>query len=591
MTQADLSPTLGALLTPEGVRFRVWAPVAEHVELLLEPSGDSKTMTPVGDGYVEAFVAGLREGARYRYRLDSGPPFPDPASRFQPEGVHGPSEVVDPGAYRWQDHDWQGVPQESLVFYELHVGTFTPEGSYRAAIDKLPYLKELGVTALELMPLHDFPGGRNWGYDPAAFFAPARAYGTPDELRALVDAAHAQGLSVFLDIVYNHLGPDGAYLAAYTNTLFTDRHVTPWGRAINLDGEGSQGVRRFFLENALHWLSEYHLDGFRLDAVFALIDDSPKHFLAELSEAVAQLPSPPRRLIAEDYQNNRRMVTPRSDGGHGLDGVWSDDFHHQLRRHVAGDHTGHFANYAGTTRDLATTIHRGWLLDSKQMVRPGGPRGTDPTGIPFERFVYCTENHDQVGNRPRGDRLAHDVSSAIYRACSALLLFCPQLPLLFMGQEWAASTPFYFFTDHHRELGEAVRKGRAREFEEVFAFTQKAYDPQAEATFSKSKLDWSELSQEMHRKTLALYQDLLALRKTLSGSIEAESPVEGGLRLRRGRHELLVALQDGVTLPRAAAARVRWHSEEARYTAAPDPAEVTSKEVRFKRAGALLLEH
>ena len=268
-------PTLGALVEENGVRFRVWAPVTERAEVVLGPSGESVDMRKEGD-YFTALLPDAKAGDRYRYRLDGESEFPDPASRFQPEGVHGPSQVVDPGAYAWKDAGWQGVPQKELVFYELHVGTFSPEGTYDGVRQKLPYLKELGITALELMPLADFPGERGWGYDPAAFFAPAHAYGAPDELRRLIDEAHAQGLAVFLDVVYNHFGPDGAYLPAYSPFVFTDRHHTPWGQAVNLDGQGSEGVRRFFLENALHWLREYHFDGFRLDATFALIDDSPQ---------------------------------------------------------------------------------------------------------------------------------------------------------------------------------------------------------------------------------------------------------------------------------------------------------------------------
>ena len=366
--------TLGALPEDGGVRFGVWAPAAQRVEVVLEPNGKLQAMDRDNRGYFHSFVPGIGAGSLYRYRLDGESNFPDPASRFQPYGVHGVSEVVDPYAYEWQDEGWQGVPHKDLVFYELHVGTFTPEGSFEAARQKLSHLKQLGITALELMPLADFPGRWNWGYDVAALFAPARCYGRPDELRRLVDEAHRLGLAVYLDVVYNHLGPDGAYAAALNPFYFTERHHTPWGQAINLDGQHSESVRQFLLANALHWLNEYRLDGLRLDATHALIDDGKQHFLAELSAVVAGLQEPRRHLIAEDERNFRRLIEPRETGGYGLDAVWADDFHHQVRRALAGDSEGYYRDFSGSTEDTAKTIEQGWFFTGQHSEHLGGRR-------------------------------------------------------------------------------------------------------------------------------------------------------------------------------------------------------------------------
>lgn len=585
----------GAEVEPGGVRFRVWAPAARQVELV---SGDcTYAMAAAGDGYFEHLVEGMRAGALYRYRLDDQPPFPDPASRFQPEGVHGPSEVVDPSAYRWNDAAWTGIAdQRALVFYELHVGTFSPEGTFEGVRRRLPYLKDLGITAIELMPLADFPGRWNWGYDAAALWAPARVYGRPDALRALVDEAHQLGLAVFLDVIYNHLGPDGAYAAAF-GPFFTDHHHTPWGQAINLDGDGSAGVRAFLLGNALHWLTEYHIDGLRLDATFALVDDSPKHFLTELTERVAALPGPRRYLVAEDHRNLDLLLRPVSEGGHGLDGVWADDFHHLARRYVAGDRHGYFQDYPAATAAIARTVEQGWYFTGQYSSFLGEERGTPTTGLRKEQFVFCIQNHDQIGNRAHGERLSHQIDLSVYRALSALLLLLPELPLLFMGQEWAAGTPFQFFTDHEAELGRKVSEGRRREFEQFPAFSGQVPDPQNPATFARSKLDWSEREQAPHGGILALYRDLLARRPALAtgDDVVADSPVEGGLVLRRGRHLLAVALQPGLTLPVAAGntagqqLRMLWHSEDACYTDTPSPPRLDRATVVFDCPAAVLL--
>jgi len=517
-------PSFGAWLEDGGTRFRVWAPESESVGVRLESGrrrGSTTALAPLGDGTFGDLVEGVAAGDRYRYRLDGRDALlPDPAARFQPDGVRGPSEVIDPASFRWSDAGWSGVPLEDLVLYELHVGAFSERGTFAGVTDRLPYLRDLGVSAIELMPVADFPGERNWGYDGVALFAPARCYGRPDDLRRLVDAAHRVGIAVHLDVVYNHLGPDGAALPFFTGHYFSSRHRTPWGQAVNLDGEHSEVVRELLIDNALHWIHEYHLDGLRLDATHALMDDGPRHFLAELAARVhASSPSRKVLLVAEDHRNLARLVTPERSGGWGVDAVWADDFHHLVRRHLAGDHEGYFADFSGSLADVATTIEQGWFYVGQRAPRSGEHRGSDPRGLPPRRFVFCLQNHDQVGNRALGERLHHQIDAAAYRAASAVLLFAPQTPLLFMGQEWGASTPFLYFTDHGARLGEAIRKGRRREFERFSAFAdprsrEQIPDPQALSTFLASKLVWSEIEQDAHRTTLSLYRALLALRRT-----------------------------------------------------------------------------
>jgi maltooligosyltrehalose trehalohydrolase len=454
--------------------------------------------------------------------------------------------VIDPQQFAWTDQPWRGVAREKLVIYELHVGTFSVQGTFEAATKLLPRIAELGVTAVELMPVADFPGRRNWGYDGVALFAPARCYGRPDDLRRLVDEAHRLGLAVLLDVVYNHLGPDGNYLAQYSDEYFSTRHRTPWGPALNLDGKGSAAVRDFLCENALHWLHEYHLDGLRLDATHHLHDDSPRHFLAELAARVK--PTITDRivhLIAEDPRNLAIMVKPAAQGGWGLDGIWSDDFHHELRRYLAGDHEGCFRDFRGCLTDLARTINRGWLFQGEYSIHRGYHRGTDPACIEPSRFVFAIQNHDRIGNRSQGERLNRTIDLPSFRAATALLLTLPATPLLFMGQEWAASAPFIFFTDHNEELGRLVKEGRRREFKDYAAFadpTQLATIPdcQAEATFLACKLDWSERERSPHAGTLRLYKTLLRLRRTepalqntRSDAFEAVALDDDTLLLRR----------------------------------------------------------
>lgn len=580
---AQAYPSLGAFPTGDAVAFRVWAPKAQQLTLAIESAasdahaGEEIPMQRDGEHFT-ARVAGIGPGATYRYRVDGAGPFPDPASRFQPEGVHGPSEVIDKDAYVWSDADWRGIPQEDLVFYELHVGTFTPQGTFAAAREKLDYLVDLGITAVELMPVHAFPGRWNWGYDPGGYFAPATAYGRPEDFRAFVDAAHAKGLAVFLDVVYNHLGPDGSYLPVYSDRVFSERHETLWGASLNFDGEGSAGLRRFFVENALHWLDAYHIDGYRLDATFAIIDESETHFLAELTQAVKAIPGRERPVIAEDPRNLRTLLEPRATGGYGLDGVWADDFHHQIRSALAGDDHGYYRDFTGSTRDIAETIEQGWFYTGQRSEHHGEPRGTPAAGLPRKSFVYCISNHDQVGNRAQGERLHHDVAEAAYRAASALLLFVPQLPLLFMGQEWGASTPFLYFTDHEEELGRKVTEGRAEEFAD-FDF-ENVPDPQDPETFRRSKLRWGETEGPPHSHMLRYYRDLLRWRGRLQGDVHALHHTEAGLVLHRGRHRLLVALAGNAVLPKPEGMEVRLSSEEPLYATSPQPPEIGGSPAR-----------
>ena len=593
----------GALPVADGTRFRVLANKASRVELVVE-NGETTERRPLNTarlpagepiaGIYEATFNDLGPGTRYRYSLGGGDPLPDPASRYQPEGVHGPSEVIDPAAYVWQDAGWRPPRPDDLVFYELHIGTFTQEGTFREAADRLPYLSQLGITAVELMPVGDFPGRWNWGYDHAAMYAPSRAYGTPDDLRMFVDRAHGLGLAVYLDVIYNHLGPDGAYLAAYCEA-FTDRHRTPWGQAINLDDEGSDGIRAFFLDNAVHWLREYHIDGLRLDATHALIDESDTHFLQELATTVKEHgghqanSSRAPLLFAEDHRNlNRLLLEPPA--GYGLDGVWADDLHHQIRNITAGDSDGYYLDFAETTADqIAETLKQGWYYDGRTSRVTKKPRGTSAKPIRPQQCVVCIQNHDQVGNRPAGDRLTETISLATFRAASALLLFAPEVPLLFMGQEWAASTPFQFFTDHNDELGRLVTEGRQEEFKDFPGFGGDVPDPQDPMTFERSKLNWTEVDLPHHSSTLELYRALLTLRHRLPHDFDVEAIGEQALHLRRGDYHLLVAFAAG-TYPWPLDGVEVLHTEEGGFAEQPEPPEVFDGQVRFKRPGAAVFQ-
>ena len=510
--------TLGARYDGDATTFRVWAPDHQAIDVVLNRS-DVRPLSRVEHGYWSGRFLDVKPGARYCYRIDHNPSrtFPDPASRFQPEGVHGPSEIIDPSRFQWTDAAWRPPPLDRMVFYELHVGTFTPQGTFSAAIERLPYLADLGITAIELMPIADFAGDRNWGYDGVALFAPARCYGRPDDLRALVDAAHRHGLGVFLDVVYNHFGPDGAYANVFSSHYFSEAHHSPWGLGINLDDRHSREVRRFFVENAISWVNDFHVDGLRVDATHALKDDSSPHFLAELTSTIRAHAARPVILVAEDHRNLDALVAPHASGGLGFDAVWADDFHHQARVHTAHDRDGYYGDFTGSMQDLALTLRGGWFFRGQASPYLGHARGTDPSALLPRQFVVCIQNHDQIGNRADGARLHHQIDLAAYRALSVLLLLAPQTPLLFMGQEWAASTPFLFFTDHHEELGKLVTAGRRNEFSQFAAFNDPSRragipDPQALDTFERSRLQWNEAMAPPHAGVLQLYRRLLAIR-------------------------------------------------------------------------------
>ncbi|HSL24306.1 MAG TPA: malto-oligosyltrehalose trehalohydrolase [Vicinamibacterales bacterium] len=514
----------GARAEDGGARFALWAPAAESVTLVVESGAcaGEYQMARAPDGLCTLELPGVAAGDLYRFRLGDSPLMPDPASRFQPMGVHGPSEVIDPTRFAWTDAPWRGIDVENVVTYELHVGTFTPEGTFASAIERLPYLRDLGVTVVELMPVADFAGERNWGYDGVCLFAPSRAYGRPDDLRRFVNAAHGHGLAVLLDVVYNHLGPDGAYMSTFAPAFFTPHHPSAWGDGVNLDGPESGIVRRFLADNAVHWLREYHLDGLRLDATHALTDDSAKHVVVEIVEAGRAASERPVMIVAEDHHNKAAMLRTRAEQGWDLDGVWADDFHHIMRRILAGDAEGYYEDFEASVEDLTETIRRGWFYTGQYSRYLGQPRGSVPSGIPRRKFVVCVQNHDQVGNRAFGDRLNHAIDGAAYRAASAVLLLAPETPLLFMGQEWAASTPFRYFTDHTAELGKLIVEGRRREFAKFSDFVDpelrsKIPSPQDPETFEASKLRWEEREKPPHDGTLRLYQRLLALRRRALG--------------------------------------------------------------------------
>jgi maltooligosyltrehalose trehalohydrolase len=411
------TPFFGAFPVDGGVQFRVWAPAAHELRVIVADGAARGAYRLEGhEGLFELMLKGAAAGNRYAYSVNGGTPLPDPASRFQPDGVHGLSEVIDPAAYTWHDASWRGTAPSDLIIYELHVGTFSARGTFEGVTERLTALRDLGVTAIELMPLADFAGARNWGYDGVCLFAPARAYGRPEELRALVDGAHAAGLSVILDVVYNHLGPEGAYLTQFNPQYLSESHRSPWGAAVNLDGPGAGAVRHFIIDSALHWVREYHVDGFRLDATHAFQDDTAPdrggHIVQELAAAVRSEADRQVMIHAEDCRNLAAII---DDRGWGLDAVWSDDFHHVVRRLLAGDTYGYYADFTGTTSELAGILKQGWLFTGQYSAHHGKARGSDPSRIPMRKFIVCLQNHDQVGNRALGDRVHHGIDPASWR--------------------------------------------------------------------------------------------------------------------------------------------------------------------------------
>lgn len=504
---------LGALYFGEGrCLFRVWAPRARRVELhlLKQPRERLVLLTDAGNGYHEAIVSEVFPGASYRFRLDGGEELPDPASRSQPEGVSGPSAVVDPH-FPWGDGSFRGPALPDYVIYEIHVGTFTAEGSFDAIVPRLEDLAALGVTAIELMPVGEFPGERNWGYDGVFPYAAQSSYGGPEGLKRLVDACHRRGLAVILDVVYNHLGPEGNVLDRY-GPYFTERYHTSWGRALNFDGSESDEVRRYFIENALYCVNDLQVDALRLDAVHAILDASPFTFLEELSSEVRERSSRPAVLIPESAANDARLVRARELGGFGFDAVWNDDFHHSLRTLLLEERKGYYQDY-GELRHLEKAYREGFAYTGEYSSYRRRRHGTPSSDLPPERFVVFSQNHDQVGNRMRGERLTALVDLERLKLAAAAVILSPYLPLLFMGEERGERAPFPYFVSHtDPDLIEAVRRGRKEEFSS-FDWEGEIPDPQAEETFFSAKLDWSLGEREPNRSLLGLHRELLRLRR------------------------------------------------------------------------------
>ena len=574
----------GAELSREGVRFRLWAPRAKAVALRLEHG--ERPMARAGGGWFELTTAAARAGSRYRYVLD-GQAVPDPASRYQPEDVHGPSEVIDPRSYDWRDTDWRGRRWEEIVLYELHTGTFSERGDFAGVERHLDHLVSLGVTAIELMPVADFPGKRNWGYDGVLIFAPDSRYGRPEDLKRLVDTCHARGLAVFLDVVYNHFGPEGNYLHVYGPQFFTERHHTPWGAAINFDGEQARPVRDFYVENALYWLEEFQLDGLRFDAVHAIRDDSERHILREIAETVRARFSGERpiHLVLENDRNEAHLLRP------GLyTAQWNDDLHHALRVLTTGESAGYYADYADApVGRLGRALAEGFAYQGESSAYREEKRGEPSAYLPPTCFVSFIQNHDQVGNNAFGTRLSRLATPATIRIAAAVYLLSPQIPMIFMGEEWGAEQPFTFFCDFGPDLADKVREGRRREFAKFPEFRDEAAraripDPCAAATFASAVLDWKAPERPPHSERRAWYRRLLALRareiaprlRGMRGSAGAWRPLgpralRVDWRLGDGSRLTLLANfgDDAVALPEPARGRLLYATGETPRDALP----------------------
>ncbi len=517
------SMPFGAEYRDDGsVRLRLWAPAARTVDLCLNGDASSASMKQIEDGWFELITSALGNGDHYHLQIDGKLRIPDPASRFQPQDVHGPSQVVNPTAFDWDDELWKGRPWEEAVIYELHVGTFTPYGTYKGVQENLDYLADLGVTGVELMPLSDFPGRRNWGYDGVLPFAPDSSYGTPEDLKSLVCAAHRRGLMVFLDVVYNHFGPEGNYLHAYAPQFFTDRHKTPWGDAINFDGSKSRPVREFFIHNALYWLEEYNFDGLRFDAVHAIEDSSQPDILTELAETVRNTLGKDRHihLVLENDSNQARYLRPRSRGKSLLyDAQWNDDIHHAMHVVVTSESDGYYGDYADKpVQHLGHCLAEGFDYQGQPSpYRNGARRGEPSADLPPTAFVSFLQNHDQVGNRALGDRITSFADPLAVRAMASVYLLSPEPPMIFMGEEFAARTPFLFFCDFGGDLAKAVTEGRRNEFARFERFRDPAArakipDPNDRMTFARSVLDWRSASESPHSDWLVFYRQLLRAR-------------------------------------------------------------------------------
>jgi maltooligosyltrehalose trehalohydrolase len=522
--RGDARPRPGAQVTDDGVRFRVWAPGRQKLAVLIEGPGPSQqlAMRPSAAGLWVADGPGLTAGTRYRFLVDDDDrTLPDPYSRFQPEGPHGPSEVIDPAAFTWDDGDWKGVRLPGQIIYELHIGSFSPEGTWDGAARRLPHLRELGVTVLQVMPVAEFAGDFGWGYDGVDMFAPYHPYGRPDDLRRFVAQAHRLGLAVILDVVYNHFGPDGNYLDRFSKHYFADRQ-TEWGQAINYDGVHAEGARALAIDNAAYWIREFHLDGLRLDATQAIYDESKDHLVTALTRAARAAAGAagerPILIVGENEPQDCRMVQPPAEGGHGLDALYNEDLHHTALVAATGRTEGYYSEYTGTPQELLSAVKHGFLFQGQRYHWQKRRRGRPARGIAPRHIAGFLENHDQVANSATGERLWQLTSAGRHRALTTLLLCGPWTPFLFQGAEWNSSRPFFYFAHHQGELAELVRKGRG-EFLSQFTSchgpdAQAALvDPGDAATFEASRLDWDERERPEHARALALHRDLIALRK------------------------------------------------------------------------------
>jgi maltooligosyltrehalose trehalohydrolase len=573
-----------------GRRYRVWAPHAGQVALHL--GNEVLPMQKERRGWWNA-EREMRHGDLYGYTVDGEGPFPDPRSAYQPFGVHGLSQCVDHTLFVWTDHAWQQPPLAAAVMYELHLGTFSEEGTFEGAISRLSHLVDLGVTHVELMPVAEFSGQRGWGYDGVDLFAPHHAYGRPEDLKRLVDACHARGLAVILDVVYNHFGPAGNYLNRF-GPYVTDRYKTPWGSAVNLDDAGSDGVRRFFCDNALMWLRDYHFDALRLDAVHALVDTSATHFLEQLAAEVDDLEAKTGRhlvLIAESDLNDPRVVRAREAGGYGIDAQWSDDFHHALHGVLTGERSGYYADFGGLTH-VATALQEVFVYAGAYSRFRNRVHGRAPQNLPGWKFVVAAQNHDQIGNRAKGDRLVHLTSPERLKIAAALVLTSPFVPLLFQGEEWGASSPFLYFTAHEdEELGANVREGRRREFAAFGWEPASIPDPQSLETFDRSRLRWDELADHRHARLLEWYRSLIALRRAQASLRDGDYRA---MRVAVDEHEqsIMIERSDVVVICNLAAeARVIRTKPTARLLLASEEAiTVRDSEVALPAESVVILE-
>lgn len=502
-----------------GVHFRVWAPNHSDMKVLIEGEpGSTVTLSRDDRGYFEGFVENAAAGTLYRFQIDGTQAAPDPASRFQPSGPHGPSQVIDASTFKWSDAQWKGISPQGQILYEMHVGTFTQEGTWKAAEAQLEELAAAGISVIEIMPVADFPGRFGWGYDGVALFAPTWLFGHPDDFRGFVNRAHTVGIGVILDVVYNHLGPDGNYLKKYTERYFTDKYLNDWGEAINFDGEDSSGVREFFLANAALWIDEYHLDGLRLDATQQIFDDSPSHMLSEIGAVVRALGKKRATfLVAENEPQDSRLVREQGKGGYGLDALWNDDFHHTATVALTGKREAYYTDYHGSPQEFLSAAKYGFLYQGQHYKWQKDRRGTASLDLKPWNLVTFLENHDQVANSARGQRLHQRSQPGAYRALTALLLLGPGTPMLFQGQEFASSKPFLYFADHMPELSQKILKGRGEflaQFPSMNTPERNPYlcDPGSPSTFERCKLDFNERQQ--HAESYTLHKDLIQMRKT-----------------------------------------------------------------------------